>query len=885
MDIKQQTKNVAAQGRFGDSMLLHVNPAEVKGLASQVPLTINPDTGQPEAFLPFLAPILGSMGMTALAGTGVGAALGLGGLSAGALAGLGAGLATYAQTGGSGSKALLSGLTAGLGTRALGAGAESAISDAATQAATTGTDIATQTATQTAAQDAAIQAAQESSKLGFNTAGNFRGFTPGESLKTMFTQPDVAGQMGGFDAGMKSLAGAAMTPSGMAAGTAAGTLGVIQSQEEFERQMAQLTEDDAERKRRMYEMYPEQIPIASGGSTSFADGGRTGYRYGKNTREGLYEDKNYVEDFTEFNNPFNTYTTPSRRTPTPIGSGFMPGFMPEYNYFSNINPSATSLGFNPLGTSPQNYNRPTNRFRGMQPMPPRGGFRNEGSFRFTPPSPPMFGGYGNPFMQSPSYQGFYGVPQMQQMLNPYARFTQQPIPYQPYQPYQPPVETPPDDGGDTGGGTGGGIPPIGLPPGDIGGGRKGAVKNPDPVAPPDDFVNPIVNPPVGGPVEPPINVPGGTRGFYDRPTPSLPDPITPPPSITIPIEGGADVTIPDYSRPQPPRIEPPMRRPEPPMSIGGPGGGNMTGREELELANTTVRDMMARPPEDLIMQNMETKGPESLRDRYGVQPLAQPNLRASAGNPASNISSQPAIALPNVPTMPNQTFIPSPVQSVPTPAAPANNPPQMPIRGNNLPQMSIGGPGSGRGGIFGAPMFAEGGDTSKELPNEGLKALYASGEKGKEAVEAMGYQEGRSTSMMQDPITQNVIMFILGEIDDENAINAFVEKYGAEQFMLLRDTILKQAAGNPDAQTEGLIQGMGNSGMADDLPMNIGNKPIAAVSQDEYIVPADVVSMLGDGSSDAGSKQLDGMLDRVRMAKTGGKTQAPPLNPNKVLPA
>lgn len=206
------------------------------------------------------------------------------------------------------------------------------------------------------------------------------------------------------------------------------------------------------------------------------------------------------------------------------------------------------------------------------------------------------------------------------------------------------------------------------------------------------------------------------------------------------------------------------------------------------------------------------------------------------------------------------------------------------LRGNNPPRMSIGGPGGGRGGIFGAPMFAEGGDTSKELPNEGLKAL-AKTEKGREAVEAMGYQEGGATDMMQDPVTQNVIMFILGETDDENAINAFVEKYGAEQFMFLRDKILKQAAGNPDAQTEGLIEGMGNSGMADDLPMNIGDKPIAAVSQDEYIVPADVVSMLGDGSSDAGSKRLDGMLDRVRMAKTGGKTQAPPLNPNKVLPA
>lgn len=53
MDIKQQTQNVAAQGRYGDSMLLHVNPAEVKGLASAMPITVNPETGQPEAFLPF----------------------------------------------------------------------------------------------------------------------------------------------------------------------------------------------------------------------------------------------------------------------------------------------------------------------------------------------------------------------------------------------------------------------------------------------------------------------------------------------------------------------------------------------------------------------------------------------------------------------------------------------------------------------------------------------------------------------------------------------------------------------------------------------------------------------------------------------------------------
>ena len=61
MNLEQQAKNVAAQGRYGDSMLMHVNPAEVKGLAQAMPITINPETGQPEAFLPFLAPIIGSM--------------------------------------------------------------------------------------------------------------------------------------------------------------------------------------------------------------------------------------------------------------------------------------------------------------------------------------------------------------------------------------------------------------------------------------------------------------------------------------------------------------------------------------------------------------------------------------------------------------------------------------------------------------------------------------------------------------------------------------------------------------------------------------------------------------------------------------------------------
>jgi len=58
--MQKQAERLAEQGRFGDSMLVHMNPEEVEGIASLVPggqLTINPETGQPEAFLGILATI------------------------------------------------------------------------------------------------------------------------------------------------------------------------------------------------------------------------------------------------------------------------------------------------------------------------------------------------------------------------------------------------------------------------------------------------------------------------------------------------------------------------------------------------------------------------------------------------------------------------------------------------------------------------------------------------------------------------------------------------------------------------------------------------------------------------------------------------------------
>ena len=50
-------------------------------------------------------------------------------------------------------------------------------------------------------------------------------------------------------------------------------------------------------------------------------------------------------------------------------------------------------------------------------------------------------------------------------------------------------------------------------------------------------------------------------------------------------------------------------------------------------------------------------------------------------------------------------------------------------------------------------------------------------------------------------------------------------------------------------------------------------------------MPADVVSGLGNGSSDAGADKLEDMMDRVRELRTGGKMQPPDIPDEMMLPA
>lgn len=121
----------------------------------------------------------------------------------------------------------------------------------------------------------------------------------------------------------------------------------------------------------------------------------------------------------------------------------------------------------------------------------------------------------------------------------------------------------------------------------------------------------------------------------------------------------------------------------------------------------------------------------------------------------------------------------------------------------------------------------------------------------------------------------------LPEAEAEVVIEMFMDQFGAEAFAQLRENTLESVV--PGSQKEGEIVGQGG-GMDDLVQGMIGTQQPVAVSPGEYIVPADVVSGLGDGSTDAGVQELDGMLDRVRVERTGTTQQPAPLAKGGMLP-
>jgi len=860
MDIKQQTKNVAAQGRYGDSMLLHVNPAEVKGLASAMPITINPETGQPEAFLPFLAPVLGSLAGSAFLPTLIPSLAGKTLLASA----IGSGLAQTAATGDI-KKGLLAGLTGyGIGSALQGAGAVAqgateatqAASEAATSAAAglTGdaaTQAVTDSLTQTAAQQAATQGAAANLPYNIAPIAGVEGAvqpTMFQNLKSAFTAPGtidpttgaiVEGSQGfSLGSGASNLASGLMQPSAyIPAGIGMGATGIMESQEAFARQIGE--SEEAYRRRRLQNLLDNPEPIlysAEGGLTQFDEGG-----FVDNLLSGDYGMLGLLSD-----NPELMFGA----TGIAAKNNFRGSLLGElYNQYKKKKDSGDDVGAAALQSEIQNQEQmqmsssggPTGYFMG-------GDVRNMVD-RAAKNLDNITGGE-LPQIYAPAKEAYAVNPNFMPGFAPETMY------------FNPATISAPASGLEAGG------PPVVV---DTYEGSKGGYGGRQAYIAPQVSIDPF-SAYTGV-------APEGLK-FGKPPRPVFEGP-------ELPNQGLVNPGIPDFN--------------QGPIGLGArigiPNIGDLDMQsiiDSLDRYNIPEREIAMGDYMPITGQDLGITPPRTLGEPLPKGVDNNIDISQYLGSREDNLEALQAMFGPQVEyatgpvegsnymmtasELEKLGVTPQPVGSGMLGKGPIMYPDLL-----NTPAILPEPLTEEDLQIFEPPIRdrKEGGDTLKPIPkdNKGLPNLP------KDVRNEMGYmQSGGMTDMQNDPLTKEVTMFILGETDNEQALNDFITKYGSDAFMKLREAVLQSIV--PNAQTEGLIRGDGEGGMDDDLRGMIGNKERIAVSQDEFIVPADVVSMLGDGSSDAGSKELYDMMDRVRKEKTGTTQQAPKLaNAGGLLPA
>lgn len=174
-----------------------------------------------------------------------------------------------------------------------------------------------------------------------------------------------------------------------------------------------------------------------------------------------------------------------------------------------------------------------------------------------------------------------------------------------------------------------------------------------------------------------------------------------------------------------------------------------------------------------------------------------------------------------------------------------------------------------------APAFMgyTGGEAIKEAEQMKNEADLAAAKDETERAAILGRIE-ESKQRGINAMRSNPYMFAYGgSVDDETGFDDFNNYMGGGIASMAK-------GGMPPRFLSG-----GGDGMSDDIPATINGKQPARLADGEFVIPADVVSHLGNGSSKAGAKQLYSMMDKVRQARTGNKKQGKEINPAKYMPA
>jgi hypothetical protein len=134
-------------------------------------------------------------------------------------------------------------------------------------------------------------------------------------------------------------------------------------------------------------------------------------------------------------------------------------------------------------------------------------------------------------------------------------------------------------------------------------------------------------------------------------------------------------------------------------------------------------------------------------------------------------------------------------------------------------------------------------------------------------------------------VVDDAIMAVKGQSPNpEMALGEYLNRFGEESLRSLVSAVRSGEVDVSAGRTEGTVRGAGD-GMEDLVPANLEGKQDVLLSEGEFVVPADVVSGIGNGSTDAGADRLYDMLDRVREMRTGTAEQAPQISAEMAMPA
>lgn len=866
--LARQGQQLATHGRYGDTELVHMNPYEVQGLAAMSPtgqLTKNPVTGQPEAFLPFLAPLIGS----ALGKAALGKAIGSG------LAGaVGSGLATWAQTGDF-EKGLIGGITGfGLG-KVMGA------AQTAGEAADVGSAMAQETFSQMpgignvnipGAAEAASRVANPSFA---NNLGNIaRGFSSPE--------------------GLTSIANTAMSPGVLLpAAVGQGTMAQVEAQEGMDKLRKEATARDNRYAQSFRDVLTDSLGMARGTDPNpymgrYAKGGIVGMQRGG--------DLDMTEGMTD--EEYRDYMTGAQADESIAGYGLDA----DKRYF--IKPKA--------GTGAERQSFLRGGFKQKPPTDYRHGFEKEFQFfDFIKDRPveryaDLFGAGASDYLagllagntgDAPTTPT-YNLRDVDQATLKGTQFS----------------------GVGPGAGQGGDVvmPPV-APVAPAGGTGGGIITTPPPGGG-------TVTPPAGGTVVPPgggTPVSAGMKAIQDLGIELDQDYNREEGEAVYDIMqeyGVGDKEVGDYFGVDEQGVADAAdviaQRYQTGADLGF--GDKFTG-------DYTDEDV-TRVYENLTSD--DGVGLAQAADYFNVTgEELQANLDAIAARDAAEASkAQAAAVLDGVPVEQVYDLIEAGDVTVsqvadyfgydyedvraaqdairaqreatgyvpPAPVIPdvgAIDPQALADQqAADLAGMSLAERervGFGHGGRMGKKRFKTP-LGMVEMANGGIAELPANLPMTQEVPEETVMME--SETVIEEPmpdtdfpeLVEMTVEAIKGNIENaDEIINQFIDEYGVEEFRNLREIVLQGIV--PDAQTEGMIEGE-SGGMDDEVMGMIGEDQQVAVSPGEYIVAADVVSGLGDGNSDAGAVVLDEMMQGVRNARSGGQ-QPKPLNKAAVMPA